>query len=49
MFCSDIPVDRAIAYQTIGEYLDYENLDSYPIRFSHREDVEARYAEKEQA
>jgi hypothetical protein len=31
LFCSDSPIDRALAYETLGEYYGYENLDSYPL------------------
>ncbi len=45
MFCSDDPIERARAYREVGEYYGFDNLDSYPLRFHLREDVEARYAQ----
>ena len=44
LFCSDNPLDRATAYRAVGEYHGFENLDSYPLRFDTRAEVEARYA-----
>ena len=45
-FCSEDPVERAFAYQAVGDYHGWENLDSYPLTFANRSEVEARYAEK---
>lgn len=42
-FCSDDPRVRAFAYEALGDYHGYENLDSYPLTFTSREEVEARY------
>jgi hypothetical protein len=36
------PVCRAIAYEAIGQYLGYENLDSYPLILTENE-VKERY------
>lgn len=43
--CSENPVERAGAYQMIGEYHGWDNLDNYPLTFNHRDDMEARYPE----
>jgi hypothetical protein len=45
-FCSEDPRVRAFAYEAIGEYHGFENLDSYPLTFTSRKEVEARYATK---
>jgi hypothetical protein len=42
-FCSPDPLARARAYESIGRYHGWENLDSYPLTLS-REEVEKRYA-----
>lgn len=44
MFCSEDPRVRAMAYEAIGLYHGWENLDAYPRTFTNRADVEARYA-----
>lgn len=36
---------RAEAWRMIGEYHGFENLDSYPLTFKSRAEVEARYAD----
>ena len=46
MFCSADPIERARAYESIGDYHGFDNLDSYPLIFSNRSDVTARYTEK---
>ena len=46
LFCSDDPLQRGEAYQCIGMYFGFDNLDSYPLRFNSRDEVEARYAEE---
>jgi hypothetical protein len=33
-FCSDDPKERARAYQTVGEYHGWQNLDSYPLELT---------------
>jgi len=45
-FCSENALDRARAYEAIGDYHGYENLDSYPLTFTSRKEVEARYTKK---
>jgi len=45
-FCSDDPIVRAGAYEAIGDYFGYENLDGYPLTFTSRNEVQARYAKK---
>jgi hypothetical protein len=45
-FCSDDPRVRAFAYEALGDYHGWENLDSYPLTFTERRDVEARYKHK---
>ncbi len=42
-FCSDNPIIRARAYEAIGDYHGYENLDGYPLTFTNRKEIEARY------
>jgi len=39
-------VDRAMAWREIGEYHGFENLDSYPLTFTDRAEVEKRYSNK---
>jgi len=41
--CSADPIDRANAYRAIGDYHGWANLDSYPLTFHNRAEVEARY------
>lgn len=41
-FTSDEPLERALAYQAIGDYFGWDNLDSYPLQMTRRE-VENRY------
>lgn len=43
-FCSDDPIARAFAYEQIGHYHGFENLDNYPLRLT-REEAEKRYAD----
>lgn len=43
-FCSVDPVDRAFAWQAVGDYHGYENLDSYPLQLTQAE-AEARYGD----
>lgn len=43
-FCSESTVDRANAYRLIGEYHGFDNLDSYPLTFNNRAEVESRYS-----
>ncbi len=45
MLCSEDPKERARAYESIGNYHGFENFDSYPLTFTDRAEVEARYAE----
>jgi hypothetical protein len=42
-FCSANPIERAMAYQAVGDYHGFENLDGYPLTFKDRSEVEARY------
>jgi hypothetical protein len=44
MFCSADPVERAQAYRMVGDYHGWDNLDSYPLTFTDRAEVESRYA-----
>jgi hypothetical protein len=48
-FCSENATDRASAYQAIGDYHGFDNLDSYPLTFKTRAEVEARYKVKNNA
>lgn len=41
--CSENPLDRANAYQAIGDYHGYANLDSYPLVFTNRAEIEKQY------
>ena len=43
--CSEDPVERAFAYQMIGEYHGWDNFDGYPMTFISLADIEARYPE----
>ncbi len=45
-FCSEDARVRAFAYEAIGDYHGYENLDGYPLTFTTREEIEARYTKK---
>lgn len=42
--CSKNPLDRARAYESIGNYHGFDNLDSCPLFFNDRAEVEKRYA-----
>lgn len=42
--CSSGPTSRAMAYQDIGRYHGFDNLDSYPITLTESE-LAARYSE----
>ena len=42
---SDNPMARASAYEALAQYHGWENFDSYPLHFTNREELEARYAE----
>ena len=42
LLCSADPIQRAIAYQAIGDYHGFENLDSYTITLT-RKEVKKRY------
>jgi len=44
-FVSDDLRVRTLAWLAIGEYHGFDNLDSYPLTFTNREEVEARYKE----
>lgn len=46
MFCSDNPLELARAYESLGEYHGFDNLDAYPLFFKNRAEVEARYKVK---
>ena len=43
LLCSENPVDRARAYQVIGDYHGWDNLDSYPLALT-RAEAEERYS-----
>ena len=43
-FVSDDPNDRAWAYESIGRYHGFENLDGYPLRLS-EEELEDRWGD----
>ena len=42
--CAESAIERAQAYRAIGEHHGFENLDSDPLTFTDRAEVEARYA-----
>lgn len=42
-FCSEDPIERAHAYRAVGEHHGFDNFDSYPLQFTTRAEVEARY------
>lgn len=42
MFTSDNLLERARAWEMVGEYHGWDNLNSYPLYFT-REEIEARY------
>lgn len=44
MFCHEDPIVRAQAYQAIGDYHGFLNLDGYPLHLTKRE-AKARYKE----
>lgn len=37
---------RAEAWRAVGEYYGFDNLDSYPLTFKDRSEVEARYSKE---
>src|SRR5690348_6158719 len=39
----DNPIARAWAFHTLAEYHGWENFDGYPLHFTSREELEARY------
>ena len=41
--CSESAIDRAFAYQAIGNYHGFENLDTDPLIFHDRRKLEKRY------
>jgi hypothetical protein len=43
-FTSANPLERAHAYRAIGDYRGFENLDSYPLAHTSREEVARRYS-----
>lgn len=43
LFCSDNVVERAEAYRMVGSYHGFDNLDSYPLEFTSRKEIEKRY------
>lgn len=43
--CGENVVNRALAYDCIGNYFGFDNLDSYPLTFTDRAEVEARYSD----
>ena len=44
--CSDTPTTRAVAWRAIADYHGWENLDSYPNRYTDRAELERRYGLK---
>lgn len=38
--------ERALAWQAIGQYHGFDNLDSYPLTFKTRAEVETRYSDE---
>jgi hypothetical protein len=44
-FCSDDPMERAFAWEEVGQYWGWENLDGYPLRLTYAE-AEKRYSEE---
>lgn len=44
MLVNGNPTNKAWAWKAIGDYHGFENLDSYPLTFTNRAEVEARYA-----
>ena len=40
---SDNPMARASAYEAMAGYCGWENFDAYPLHFTNREKLEARY------
>jgi hypothetical protein len=46
MFTSSNLCERALAWQAVGDYHGFDDLDSYPLTFKSRAEVEARYAEE---
>jgi hypothetical protein len=43
LFTSGSATERAHAYKMVGEYHGFDNLDQYPLIFTNRSEVEARY------
>lgn len=42
-FCSNDPLERAVAYKAVADYHGINNIDSYPLTFDSRKEVEKRY------
>lgn len=45
-FCSDDPLVRARAYQAVGDFHGFDNLDSYPIQILTKQEMNNRYNEE---
>lgn len=43
MICSNDAMKLAVTYEAIGQYHGWDNLDAYPLTFTKREEIEARY------
>lgn len=44
--CSPDPIELANGYRAVGEFYGFLNLDQYPITFTRRAEIEARYREE---
>jgi hypothetical protein len=44
-FCSEDPRLRAMAWQAVGDYHGFENIDDYPLRLT-RAEAEERYGKE---
>lgn len=44
-FCSDDPLERARAYESVGEYHGFGNLDHEPLELTEQE-IQSRYADE---
>jgi hypothetical protein len=45
MLCSEDEQRRAFGYLELANYFGWENFDGYPLHFTSREELEARYKE----
>lgn len=43
LFCSNAPLEQAVAWRAVGDYWGCYELDHYPLTFTSRSELKARY------